>query len=246
VPHHSIRKLLLKFILILILIFFLFPDHLVSSPSNDLKTAVEPAPTIRIERHDAKAPANPPIALSESANTSKDLSSSSKEEKNEIVQPDGTRTVLFKNGTQKEIFSDGHVVVTFFNGDIKKSYPNQQVTYYYADAKTTHTSFPDGLEMIEFSNGQLEKRHVDGTQEVVFPDKTVKYVYVNGEEETVFADGTVQRLTVGGERVIEFSNGQREVHTAAYKKRRYPDGTTKIMLVLQFITLCKGNGHQFI
>lgn len=27
--------------------------------------------------------------------------------------------------------------------------------YYYADAKTTHTTYSDGLEVLQFSNGQI-------------------------------------------------------------------------------------------
>lgn len=59
-----------------------------------------------------------------------------------------------------------------------------------------------------------------------------RYVFANGEEETVFPDGTVQRITAEGDRTIEFPNGQREVHTANYKKRRYPDGLYELFLYL--------------
>lgn len=69
-----------------------------------------------------------------------------------------------------------------------------QVVYYYAEAHTTHTTYPDGLEVVEFANGQTEKNYPDGTQEICFPDGTKKYMFSNGEEETLFNDGTVQRV----------------------------------------------------
>jgi len=147
----------------------------------------------------------------------------------EKVFPNGAKLVTFPNGTNKEFFSDGHAVVRFFNGDLKQTYANGQVVYFYAESKTTHTTYPDGLELLEFANGQTEKNYPDGTQEIGFPDKTSKFIYANGEEETVFPDGTVQRLTANGERAIDYPNGQQEVHTANYKKRRYPDGTVKIV-----------------
>ena len=147
----------------------------------------------------------------------------------EKIYPNGTKLISFGDGSRKEVYADGHTVVRFYNGDIKQTFPNRQVIYYYAEAETTHTTFPDGLEILEFANGQTEKNYPDGTQEIGFPDKTKKYIFSNGEEETVFADGTVQRLTSNGERVIEYPNGQREVHTANYRKRRYPNGTVKIV-----------------
>ena len=38
-----------------------------------------------------------------------------------------------------------------------------------------------------------------------------------------------------GNKIIEFNNGQRELHTAQFKRREYPDGTVKTVYA---------NGHQ--
>ena len=210
------------------------PAAVVKRPApHATASAAAPVP-VRVERHQTKAmppveePAPNPSADHEGAATSLDTSARS-DSRSETIGPDGVKIILFKNGTQKEIHPNGYVAVRFFNGDVKETFANKQVAYYYAEAQTTHTTFPDGLEVIEFANGQLEKRHVDGTQEIVFPDQTVKLLYTSGEEETIFPDRTVQRVTVSGERVIEFPNGQREVHTSQFKKRRYPDGTCKIV-----------------
>ncbi|KAK3744975.1 hypothetical protein QZH41_008500, partial [Actinostola sp. cb2023] len=147
----------------------------------------------------------------------------------EQVQADGSRVILFANGTRKEISKDGQtVIVSFFNGDFKQVFPDQRVVYHYSEAKTTHTTYPDGLEVLQFPNNQIEKHYVDGTKEIIFPDQTIKYLYVDGTEECVYADGTIQRMrSADGEKIIEFPNGQREVHTKHFKRREYPDGTVK-------------------
>ncbi|XP_070572073.1 centromere protein J-like isoform X2 [Ptychodera flava] len=155
----------------------------------------------------------------------------------EIVHPDGKveciyasgrRVITFTNGTRKEISQDGQtIVVSFFNGDIKQILPDQRVIYYYDEAKTTHTTYPDGLEVLQFPNKQIEKHYPDGTKEITFPDHTIKYLFPNGSEESIFPDGTVLRMEKNGDKTMEFPNGQREVHTPQYKKREYPDGTVK-------------------
>ena len=51
--------------------------------------------------------------------------------------------------------------------------------------------------------------------------------FPNGEEKSVYADGTIVTLDKTGQRLILLPNGQREVHTSAFKRREYPDGTSK-------------------
>uniref|UniRef100_A0A8D0EBE3 Centromere protein J C-terminal domain-containing protein n=1 Tax=Salvator merianae TaxID=96440 RepID=A0A8D0EBE3_SALMN len=127
-----------------------------------------------------------------------------------------------------EISADRRIVVTFYNGDIKTISPDQRVIYYYADAQTTRTVYPNGLEVLEFPNNQIEKYHPDGTEEIVFPDQTVKRRYDGGMlEETVFPDGTVVKVEKDGVKTILFCNGQKEIHTALSTRREYPDGTVR-------------------
>ncbi|XP_043367227.1 centromere protein J-like isoform X2 [Dermochelys coriacea] len=146
----------------------------------------------------------------------------------EEVLTDGRRIIIFRNGTKKEISADKRMtVVTFFNGDVKKIMPDQRVIYYYADAQTTHTTYPNGLELLQFPNNQIEKHHPDGTKEIVFPDQAVKRFYDDGLEETVFPDGTVVKVEKNGDKMVMFSNGQKEIHTSQFKRREYPDGTIK-------------------
>ncbi|XP_030051073.1 centromere protein J-like [Microcaecilia unicolor] len=146
----------------------------------------------------------------------------------EQLLTNGRRIITFRNGTKKEIGADGKsTTVTFFNGDIKKITSDQRVIYYYADAQTTHTTYPEGLEVLQFPNNQIEKHHPDGTKEIVFPDGTVKHLYEDGHEETTFPDGTIVKVEKNGDKTVVFSNGQKEIHTAHFKRREYPDGTIK-------------------
>ncbi|XP_038674627.1 centromere protein J isoform X2 [Scyliorhinus canicula] len=146
----------------------------------------------------------------------------------EQVLRSGRHIIIFCNGTRKEISADGKTVkVTFFNGDVKQIMSDQTVVYYYADAQTTHTTYTDGLEILQFPSNQIEKHYPDGRKEITFPDQTIKYLFTDGHEESVFPDGTIIRMQLDGNKIIEFINGQREIHTSNYKRREYPDGTVK-------------------
>ncbi|XP_013912373.1 PREDICTED: centromere protein J-like [Thamnophis sirtalis] len=154
----------------------------------------------------------------------------------EKVLKNGCHLIIFPNGTRKEVSCDGKTTtVTFFNGDVKQVLDDQRVIYYYADAKTTHTTYPTGLEVLHFSNGQIEKHFPDGKKEIIFPDQTIKNVFTDGREVNIFPDGTIVHMQQDGSKIIEFSNGQQEVHTADFKRREYPDGTIKTVYA---------DGHQ--
>ncbi|EHH53516.1 hypothetical protein EGM_14169, partial [Macaca fascicularis] len=71
-----------------------------------------------------------------------------------------------------------------------------------------------------------EKFYPDGSKEIVFPAGTVKHLK-DGQEETLFPDGTIVRVERNGDKTIVLSNGQKEIHTAQFKRREYPDGTIK-------------------
>ncbi|XP_029558581.1 centromere protein J isoform X2 [Salmo trutta] len=142
------------------------------------------------------------------------------------VQEPGQDVLTHADG--KEVSADGLTVkVTFFNGDIKQVMADQRVIYYYADAQTTHTTYPDGIEVLQFPNNQTEKHFPDGRKEITFPDQTVKNLYPDGREESVLTDGTIIQVNLDGSKEIQFNTGQKEIHTADYKRREYPDGTLK-------------------
>ncbi|XP_066477222.1 centromere protein J [Tiliqua scincoides] len=187
------------------------------------------------KRFMANLPGNGPAEPSTSM--APDAIDSEEETEREITHPDGrvekilkggSQLIIFPNGTRKEVSCDGKTTtVTFFNGDIKQVLEDQRVIYYYADAKTTHTTYPNSLEVLHFSNGQIEKHFPDGRKEVAFPDQTIMNVFPDGREETIHPDGTIVRIQQDRSKIIEFNNGQQELHTAHFKRREYPDGSIK-------------------
>ncbi|XP_058403757.1 centromere protein J isoform X1 [Diceros bicornis minor] len=186
-----------------------------------------------------------PVDLPDPAYKEEDEKEEKEEIQGEISHPDGKiekvykngcHVILFPNGTRKEVSADGKTVtVAFFNGDVKQVMPDERVIYYYAAARTTHTTYPEGLEVLHFSSGQIEKHFPDGRKEITFPDQTIKNLFADGQEESIFPDGTIVRVQRDGNKIIEFNNGQRELHTAQFKRREYPDGTVKTVYT---------NGHQ--
>lgn len=137
----------------------------------------------------------------------------------------GKKEIVYSNGIKKEIYPDGYYIVYFNNKDIKQCFPDGRIIYHFADADTTQTTFPDGLQLFKFSNGQIEKHFPDGSKEISFQDGTVKCIYPDGQEESVFPDGTVQTLDSKGIKYIEFVNGQKDtIYPNGTKIRKFPDG----------------------
>ncbi|KAJ3592519.1 hypothetical protein NHX12_007646 [Muraenolepis orangiensis] len=188
-------------------------------PLPSLETALTPTSKRAVLYHVEEEEANESRESNTEVNT---------QGKMEQLLPCGGRLIVFPNGTRKELSADGlTATVTFFNGDTKQVMADQRVVYYYAEAHTTHTTFPDGMEILQFPNHQNEKHFPDGRKEITFPDQTVKTLFPDGREESVLTDGTVIHINPDGSKEIQFNTGQKEVHTAEYKRREYPDGTVK-------------------
>lgn len=70
----------------------------------------------------------------------------------EIKKPDGSKELRFPNGNVKYISADGkYSKFAYYNGDIKENFYNEgRIKYFYAEAKTFHTTHADGLEVLEF------------------------------------------------------------------------------------------------
>ncbi len=49
-----------------------------------------------------------------------------------------------------------------------QTYPDGHVVYYFAEAKTTQTTYPNGMQVFKFATGQLEKHIPDGTKEITY------------------------------------------------------------------------------
>ncbi|XP_005390696.1 PREDICTED: putative t-complex protein 10A homolog 2 isoform X2 [Chinchilla lanigera] len=145
----------------------------------------------------------------------------------EHILSDGRMIVTFPNGTRKETSADKKTtVIKFYNGDVKKIKPDQRVIYYFSAAQTTYTTYPDGVETVQFPSKRTEKFYPDGSKETVFPDGTVTRLKPECEE-TMFPDGTIVRVKRNGDKTVVLSNGQKEIHTDQFKRREFPDGTSK-------------------
>ncbi|XP_036345576.1 centromere protein J-like, partial [Rhagoletis pomonella] len=152
----------------------------------------------------------------------------------EIINPDGSKDIWYPNGNLKKISSDGmNIRMLYFNKDIKETNVNEgTVKYYFAETNTWHTTYLDGLEIIEFPNGQTEHRYKNGVVEIHLPDHSVKIINPSEKdklEEWRFADGTNLIQMRNGDKVLMLPNGQREIHTKLNKRREYPDGTVKLV-----------------
>ncbi|CAH2093914.1 unnamed protein product [Euphydryas editha] len=152
----------------------------------------------------------------------------------EIKKPDGTRELRFPNGNVKIISADGkYSKFVYYNGDIKENFYNEgRIKYFYAETKTFHTTHPDGLEVLEFPDGQVEKRYKDGSSEIKLPNGSIRYYDPKNEhvrEEWRFPDGASLTVSANGEQRIVFANGQVEVHTKDHKRREFPDGSIKLV-----------------
>ncbi|KAM8706716.1 hypothetical protein ACLKA7_010906 [Drosophila subpalustris] len=201
-----------------------------SSSSCDLDEVVIPPVA-------AKSVATKPTAakaITTETNTPDNNNSSNSEFKREIVNEDGSKDIWYPNGNLKKISADGMSVrMLYFNKDIKETDIRAgTVKYYYAETNTWHTTYLDGLEILEFPNGQTEHRHKNGIIEIHFPNNTIKIVDPSDAEkleEWRYADGTHLVQLRNGDKILNMPNGQKEIHTKLNKRREYPDGTVKLV-----------------
>ncbi|KAJ8940913.1 hypothetical protein NQ318_017504 [Aromia moschata] len=155
----------------------------------------------------------------------------SKKEKTETIFEDGSKEIRYSNGNTKTISPDHNlIIVKYYNGDIKESdLIHNTLKYYYAENSTWHTQFSDGTELLEYANGQTEKKYKDGKSEITYPDGSFITRMPDGTEEVLYRDGSKLIKNLAGDRILLLPNGQKEIHTKEHKRREYPDGTVKIL-----------------
>ena len=76
----------------------------------------------------------------------------SQEGKRQKFYESGKKEIIFPNGVKREVWLDGYQVVFFQNQDIKQTFPGGKIVYFFSEAKTTQTTFPDGLQVFKFQN----------------------------------------------------------------------------------------------
>ncbi|XP_072746639.1 uncharacterized protein Sas-4 isoform X2 [Anoplolepis gracilipes] len=148
----------------------------------------------------------------------------------QIQYSDGRIEYWYPNGNVKKVCPDrGITKMIYYNGDVRETNKDGKVKYFYATTRTWHTTTPEGLEILEFPDGQVEKRTSDGTVEVSFPDGAIRITQTDGTEKWSLPDGTVAQTFINGDKILTLPNGQREIHTKEHKRREYPDGTVKLV-----------------
>lgn len=92
------------------------------------------------------------LSISPEPSTSKTSFTKTSLNPTEIKKSDGSKELRFPNGNVKYISADGkYIKFVYYNGDVKENfYSEGRIKYYYADAKTCHTTHADGLEVLEF------------------------------------------------------------------------------------------------
>lgn len=72
--------------------------------------------------------------------------------KREINNSDGSKDIWYPNGNLKKISPDGMLIrMLYYNKDIKETNITEgTIKYYYADRNTWHTTYIDGLEILEY------------------------------------------------------------------------------------------------
>ncbi|XP_057340656.1 centromere protein J [Microplitis mediator] len=152
----------------------------------------------------------------------------SKQNIREVQCPDGHLEYLYPNGNVKKIYPDKNISkMIYYNGDVRETLPDGRVKYFYAATKTWQTTYPDGFEILEFPDGQKERRTKDGTIEVEFPDGSIRLMQPDGVNKWALPDGTIAETFPNGDKILSLPNGQCEIHTVDHKRREYPDGTIK-------------------
>ncbi|ELR47937.1 hypothetical protein M91_02325, partial [Bos mutus] len=153
-------------------------------------------------------------------------------DKGEQALSNSCKMDTFSKGTEKDVCADKTITPRRSNWDVKESPQDTRLVCFWclqthsAGAGRARTAHRRPLEVGRVPNKQTEKVCADGSKEIVFPDGTVQRLN-DGREETVFPDGTIVSVERNGDKTIVLSNGQREIHTAQFKRREYPDGTTK-------------------
>uniref|UniRef100_A0A1B6DP84 Centromere protein J C-terminal domain-containing protein n=1 Tax=Clastoptera arizonana TaxID=38151 RepID=A0A1B6DP84_9HEMI len=168
-------------------------------------------------------------AVENSGDLEKNKTITEQDGRKEILHDDGRKEVHYPNGNIKKISLNGDVKIIYFNGDVKETTEDGTIKYFYGESRVWDTTYPNGLQILDFPNGQVEHRHLDGLVEIFYPNGCIKRIYPNGSEECKYKDGTVLKVDIDKQKILILPNGQKEIHMKDHKRREYPDGTVKIV-----------------
>ena len=95
------------------------------------------------------------------------------------------KDIIFQSGLKKEIFDDGFEIIYFNNGDIKQSHPDGKNIYFFKESNTVQTTYPNGINIFKFSNGQIESHFPNGLKKVLFPNGTTDLIFEEEKTENI-------------------------------------------------------------
>lgn len=101
----------------------------------------------------------------------------------------GTEKIFYKNGDilvrylsgKEKIYHQNIILTKYKNGDILQEYLDGSTAYRYANTGTIELTLPDHTSIIQYSNGQREKRNPEGETIVKFSDGVFMKVDVDGK-----------------------------------------------------------------
>ena len=107
------------------------------------------------------------------------------EDKEICIYTNNKRVITFPSGLKKEIYNDGFQLVYFINGDMKQNDPDGKSKYFFKDANTVQTTYPNGIQVFKFYNGQIEKHFPNGLKKIFFPNGKIDFIFDNKNEDNL-------------------------------------------------------------
>ena len=87
-------------------------------------------------------------------------------------------------------------MIYFNNGDMKQIHPDGKNVYFFKDANTVQTTYPNGLKVFKFKNGQIEKHFPNGIKKIFFPSGAIDYLYDEKKEKDNFNTNNLKQMEI--------------------------------------------------
>ena len=79
---------------------------------------------------------------------------------------------------------------------MKQNYLDGKSKYFFKDANTVQTSYPNGIQIFKFYNGQIEKHFPNGLKKIFFPNGTIDYIFDNQKEENINDEKEIEQIEI--------------------------------------------------
>ena len=68
---------------------------------------------------------------------------------------------------------------------MKQNDPDGKSKYFFKDANTVQTTYPNGIQVFKFYNGQIEKHFPNGLKKIFFPNGKIDFIFDNKNEDNL-------------------------------------------------------------